>query len=438
MTLAAVVARRSLPVGGLARAGLITMALSGATLAINLGTGVLLARALDPSGRGEVTAALVVTQFLGWLASIGARQAIAYRIARDPSSTRVVLGTWLALLPVLSFAGAAIAELALPLLFAAQTDETVHIARLFVLTTGFICWTEIMNGVLLAHERYGVWNLVRFLQPLVLLAAYVGMWTAGTFTVGNALVFNACSVGIVPLVSLALALRWYGVARPRLSVARETVSYGLRSHAGTLSGLVNTRLDLLIMPAILTASSVGLYAVSTNVASVVFTVTGTLNYLVLPAAVRRGERGPATILQSGAGALVVGGVLALVLLVTAPFLIPAVYGSDFEGAVTPLLLLLPGAVLFAPATILVAGLGSLNRPGLGSVPPLIGAAVTVAGLALFLKRGGPEAAAIVSSCAYAITFACALVFFRRAAGLPWRALLRIHRDVRRPAVRVRD
>jgi O-antigen/teichoic acid export membrane protein len=415
----------------LAKASLITMGLSAVTLTINLGTGVMLARALDPSGRGEVTATLVIAQFLGWLVSIGARQAIAYRVAGDPTATRRVLGTWMTILPLLAIVGAAAAELLLPVLFAAQTEESIHIARLFVLSTGLICWTEIMNGILLAHERYTTWNLVRFLQPLILLVAYIVMWSTDSFTVGGALVFNAISIGIVPALSLALALRWYGIGRPSLEIARTTISYGLRSHLGTLSGLINTRLDLLIMPAILAAGSIGLYAVSTNVASVVFTITGTLNYLVLPAAVRRGDRGPQTILLSAFGALLVGGALALVLLVVAPFLIPAVYGSDFQGAVSPLLLLLPGAVLFAPATILIAGLGSLNRPGLGSIPPIGAAIITVVGLALFLRRGGPNAAAIVSSCSYAATFIGALLLFRRTARMPWSEVFGAGRELRR-------
>jgi O-antigen/teichoic acid export membrane protein len=415
----------------LMKAGLVTMALSAATLVINLGTGVLLARELDPNGRGEVTATLVVVQFLGWLASIGARSGIAFRIARDPQSTARVLGTWMAILPLMALLSAAIAEALLATLFAAQTDASLHTARLFVLVSGLIGWTEIMNGILLGHERYSIWNVVRFLQPLVLLVAYVVMWMTGTFTVGLALVFNGISIATVPGVSLIFAVVTWGIGRPSLAIARSTVFFGLRSHLGTLSSLLNTRLDLLIMPAILSASSIGLYAVSTNVASVVFTITGTLNYLTLPAAVRRGDRGPQTILLSAFGALLIGATLALALLIVGPFAIPAVYGSDFSGAVTPLLLLLPGAVLFAPATILIAGMDSLNRPGLGSLPPIAAAVITVAGLALFLRRGGPDAAAIVSSCSYAATFLGALLLFRRTASISWGDLLRVRRELLR-------
>jgi hypothetical protein len=50
----------------------------------------------------------------------------------------------------------------------------------------------------------------------------------------------------------------------------------------------------------------------------------------------------------------------------------------------------------------------------------LGVLVTVVGLTLFLRAGGTEAAAIVSSVAYATVFGSALVLYRRAANLPWR------------------
>src|SRR5204862_207157 len=53
-----------------------------------------------------------------------------------------------------------------------------------------------------------------------------------------------------------------------------------------------------------------------------------------------------------------------------------------------------------------------------------GLVVTVGGLLVFLRAGGIEAAAWVSTAAYATVFACALVAYRRAAKLPWRAFTR--------------
>ena len=66
--------------------------------------------------------------------------------------------------------------------------------------------------------------------------------------------------------------------------------YGLRAHAGSVGSIVNARLDLLIIPAFLSAASIGLYSVATNVSSILPVLTGTVALMLLPVAARRAGR----------------------------------------------------------------------------------------------------------------------------------------------------
>ena len=70
--------------------------------------------------------------------------------------------------------------------------------------------------------------------------------------------------------------------------------------------------------------------------------------------------------------------------------------------------------------MLISGLDAMNRPWLGAVPQILGAAVTIVALLVALPLGaGIVGAAIVSAVAYALVFACALVLHRRSTGLAW-------------------
>ena len=64
-------------------------------LLINTITGVIVARSLGPSGRGELTATLTVVTVAGWLASMGARAAISYHQSQHPEHGPRLMASWL-------------------------------------------------------------------------------------------------------------------------------------------------------------------------------------------------------------------------------------------------------------------------------------------------------------------------------------------------------
>jgi O-antigen/teichoic acid export membrane protein len=192
---------------------------------------------------------------------------------------------------------------------------------------------------------------------------------------------------------------------------------------GSIAGLVNARLDLLIVPAFLGAASVGLYSVATNVTSIIITLTATIATIVMPVAARRTRQSPRTVVRTLQVVLLIGVVIAIPLAVLANIALSVVYGADFEGAATALRILLPGVVLDAAAMVLWSGLIAANRPLLSSVAAVPAAILTVVGLIIFLKDGGIDAAAIVSTCAYTVVFVISLFLYRHVAELRWRDFL---------------
>jgi O-antigen/teichoic acid export membrane protein len=178
----------------------------------------------------------------------------------------------------------------------------------------------------------------------------------------------------------------------------------------------------MIIPAFLGAASVGLYSVATNVSWMVATVSASLSSIVFPAAAARGLAGRYTVVKSLYATLALAIALAATIAAFAGVGVRLVYGADFSGSVTPLRILLIGTVLYAAGGVACSGLYAVNRPFTAAVAQFTAAAVTVVGLLLFLRRGGIEAAAIVSTVAYGLVFVIALVLYRRTAGLTWREL----------------
>lgn len=407
-------------------------------LVANTLTGIFTARLLGADGRGVLAAVVVLPQVLALLFGLGCSRAVAFHRTRQPDDGGRLIATWLLIL-LGSFAMAyALAFVLLPVMLAAQPDATVTYARLFLLTIVGALILELTQGALLGQQRFQLFNGLLLTQPLLLVLAYVVLWQADAFSVPTVLIVNAALGTAVPLLALSVVIRHDGLALPSRRLARSTLAYGLKAHGTTLAALINVRLDLLIIPAFLAASSVGLYAVAVSIASSLALLAGSLAVFVLPVAARQHARSRQIIVGTLWLTIIVSAVGALVLAVLADVAIALVYGDEFAGAAMPLRILLIGLVPGIATGVLVGGLDAIERPLAGSFAVACGAGVTVAGLLLFLRDGGIEAAAAVSSAQAWVAFVVALMLYRRAAGLRWRGLVPRSSELRRLSAFARD
>ena len=407
----------------LVRAGLVTYLFSGLALAANLVSGVVIARALGPEGRGVTVALIVLTQLAGLLFAFGVAQSLSYFIARRPEDAPRLLTTWVLMLLPLTALAIGISELLLPVIFATDGEQAIAIGRWFMFTIVLVVGLELNYGLLLGAHDFFVYNALRFAQPMLITLAFVVLWALDALTVESTLIAATAGTSSVLAAGLARSALRLGVGAPAPRLGLESLWFGVRGQGQTVAANVTARLDVAILPAFVTAANVGLYSVATNVSLIVFQLSNTFAGLVLPAAARDPERGAIKVVGSLWGSLLVAGAVALGLALLARPLLGLVYGDRFREAAEPLLLLLPGAVLFAGSAILAAGVYALGRPFTATVPQLLGMAVTVVGLVIFLDSGGITAAALVSSASYATVFVATLIAYQRAAKLPWRSFV---------------
>jgi O-antigen/teichoic acid export membrane protein len=393
-------------------------------LVINTITGVIIARKLGPSGRGELTATLAIVQTAGWLASMGGRAAISFHHSQNPEHGGRLMTSWLLAALPLSIAAIVGAEILLPTLFGAQTAEAIHIARIYAPLILINVISVIFIGILLGDQRFLAYNAVRILIPAVTVLGYLVFLVAGDLTVVTALIANGAGLVISTVISAIICLTRHGFDRPSRTLLKTTIWYGVRAHGGDIAGFVSARLDLLIIPAFLSAASVGLYSVATNVSSIIASLTATIAVFALPVAARDINRAAHTVIRAFQVTLLIGASMALFLIIVGEFAIKLVYGADFAGSAPPLRVMLPGEVLEAASVVLLAGMLAANRPFLSTAAYAPSAILTIAGLLIFLQSGGIMAAATVTTCAYTVSFIITVNLYKRVANLEWRHFLR--------------
>jgi O-antigen/teichoic acid export membrane protein len=411
---------RRLLARGLVRAGLVTYVFSALTLVANLVTGIVSARALGPDGRGIAAALTTVIQLAGFVFAMGVAQSLSYFIARRPQDGPRLFTTWALMLIPLAAVAIGVCQLLLPTIFA-NDDQAIEIGRWFLFVIALSMALELNYGLLLGAQDFFVYNALRFAQPTLIAVTYLVLWRLGELTVSSALIAAGpvCS-GAVLLVGLARSVARIGLSAPDLRLGLTTLWYGVRGQGSTIASNVTARLDVAMLPAFVTSASVGLYSIATNVSLIVYQLSNTFAGVVLPAAAGDPRRGPVKIIGSLWASLAVAGVLALVVGLFARPLLGVVYGDDFRDAAEPLLLILPGAVLFAGSSIATAGIYAAGRPFTATLTQLLGMIVTIVGLSVFLRSGGITAAAIVSSVSYSTVFVASVLAYKVVSGVPWR------------------
>ncbi|HEY7107534.1 MAG TPA: oligosaccharide flippase family protein [Acidimicrobiia bacterium] len=341
MTAAAIAPRRDT---GLRRAlALSSSGAAGARVAGAVG-GVLAARLLGPTGRGQ----LAVLIFLATAASIAAAAGLQFWVVREVARrggvrevARVVRVHLLVMLVALSLVGL----VALPVIEGlADTDAIVAlVAVACAISAGAsLVLLALPNG----SRAMGVVAAGTIAGGTVYVAGTgIALATGGySGNVALALVLVATIAG--NFVSCAVALAWAGGAPegtrsdvPLLAEYRTALRFGIAGGAGELVLLAMLRADVLLVAAFLPLRDVGLYAVATALAELLWVVPDGVAQVVLPTSASRPDARQtrrllvmATLVTAAAGAALV---------VLARPLIGIVFGSAFVGAsvAVPLLVL---------------------------------------------------------------------------------------------------
>lgn len=403
--------------GALAGSYLITLAGSAGMIVLTLYTGVVSARLLSPDGRGAVGAIAGWVIVVTVLSSLGVREGMSWIEAKSSELAPQVLTISVVAVFATSALGIAVAELLIPWGFAAQSDEVVRYAQIFILWVLPYSACYAFTTLFGARQRFSVVTAMRVGQPLIYAIALTGLWMAGEADVVSVLIAQVTSFLIPALLAFSSLYRQSGMARFDRDIARRGVAYGIKAFGSTLGFLANSRLDLMILPAIVISSEIGLYVVAVSAGSMIVGLFGSLRVVVFPAAARIGGTEAVIVTQRAIRVVFAAAACtALALGLLASFLVELLYGSEFAGAVTPLRLLLPGVTCWAVAQITVSGLKGIGRPTGASVAQFSGVAVTIVGLALLLSPYGIRGAAITSSASYLTVLMVGLVLFSRATG----------------------
>jgi O-antigen/teichoic acid export membrane protein len=408
--------RRNLAGTFLAQAGI---------LGIGAVTGVLSARLLGPTGRGELAALTLWPMTLIFLFQMGTNPGMVYHVGKAEFSLSAVwsAGTLLGTLQTVLMIATGLAVL--PLALHAYSASVRHLALVFLGFTPIIVFGGQPAAIFQGQVKMTAYNVLRSVAPAGYAVGLLILFLSGRREL-DGVVF--CQLGgflVATTAGYVLLFR-----RQTLGWVWDTgafknvLGFGWKTQLSSVATFVNQRMDQLLLSLFIPPRDLGLYVVAVTVTSGMGIFPMAAGAVTFATGASTNPHDAARIIsRSVQASLIWLGAGAIVLFVVVPWAIPLVFGRPFAGSVLACRILLPGTVALGLNQVLYDGARALNQPALPSYSEGSSLIITAVCLYLLVPRLGFLGAAIASTLAYTASFVITLVLFNRRTGLGWRQLL---------------
>jgi O-antigen/teichoic acid export membrane protein len=389
--------------------------------------GILVARALGPEGRGTLSVLTALGAIAVLLASLGLHTSSIYFIGRFKEDQDAIIANN-TLAGVLGGLITAALLLIVGIAFHAQLLNGISIGLLLVFLpwVPFNYFNEFGSRTALGMGSVALMNL-----PLVI--GCIGL------LLGTAVVLAIFGSDLVPLLVVRVLIEIVAAAglvvglrrlrpfsfRPSVGLFRRQLSYGLRNYASSLMWTLLLQSDVVLCNHFLGKGETGIYSVAVAVGlpvTVLAAAIGTLTFQRVAADDSPANRAANTnrIMRLLLPIVLFG---SAVIGISAHWVVPFVYGTDFRGAVSALIIILPGLVALTLETVVMNFLAGEGSPPIIYQAPFVALVVNVVANIFVIPRWGINGAAMTSSVCYGLVLVAVLVFYMRRTGSRLRDVL---------------
>jgi O-antigen/teichoic acid export membrane protein len=275
-------------------------------------------------------------------------------------------------------------------------------------------------STLLGIGRIGLYNLFDMATPAALVMSPIVMLIALGKGLTGLVSVNAVAVVLLSIVVLIALIKVAG--GPRQSwhfdwqLLQQTLSYGSRFYIAMVASVIILRADLLIVNYFRGSAAAGIYAVATQVASLLMLIPTVISTVLFPRATAAGDAGGEMTSRVTRHAVLIM-LLTCGAAVPLAFALPLFFGAAFEPASLQVLILLPGVFLYAVESVLVQYFSSIGLPRAIPAFWVVTLIINVGLDLVFVPRYGAVAAAAVSSISYAMIFVFVASYFSAKTGI---------------------
>jgi O-antigen/teichoic acid export membrane protein len=383
---------------------------------------IVMARMLGPYGRGVYAYAALFGDTFFPLIMLGSSTGVFYYISSEKYDVRKVALTALSMgitngitfgfivyfLWTNQWLGSIAKEL----------DISVILPILMTMPLTGIIWMsrQLFQGTALFNTLNKI-ELTKFLSKFLLLLIFVSILGWDVKGAIIALAIEDIISAIVVLIVIYRAFHPQFTYQPQF--VKDAYIFGIRSWVGTIGGRANDKLDQILLGSMVKPESLGYYSNAYALLRFLSFGSNAVAPVLFKKIAKLDDINKSAVLTTQVHRILFYSVAILALLIglSAPWLIPILYGESFRFSVLPLQIMLPGAVLFATTRRTISKFMTANGLNLYASYIQIVGAITGLGLYLYLiPRYDFIGAAIATTLASVISTLFAMGLFYKTAG----------------------
>lgn len=337
-------------------------------------SGVVAARALGVEDRGHLALLALFAGILSQVGSLGLPVAATYYIAQDPTRSRPVLEI-IRRVAVVQIAVLLIVHVVIVIAVMGTEDGGLLLAGLISLVAlPSILIQTYGLAVLQGQGRFDAFNVLRLL-PVVTYA--LAILVAASLHIANLQVVVALWV----LTLLGSAVWTTRCAQKPLAIDTETeappvkvmLRLGIKGFLGSASPLETFRLDMAVVGLLLSPAALGLYVAAAAFTNLPRFLAQSVGIVAYPAVAQlpSAEGGRRLMWRFSAFVAVISLAVVVAIELAAGWLVPTMFGKEFEGAVAITRVLLVSAFFLSVRRVLSDAARGAGQPVPGTVAEIV-------------------------------------------------------------------
>ncbi|MFO7597572.1 MAG: polysaccharide biosynthesis C-terminal domain-containing protein [Desulfocurvibacter africanus] len=381
---------------------------------------VAFANILGPEARGVLSLVNLIPELIVTIGNMGFGQGVLYYVAKEKYPVRRAMGgTLLFLLIAGAFlAAAGYGVLHIDMLLKGQSGVIRQYGWAIVLAIPVFLAYKVGELFLTSLAQIRTINKTKLVESFLPLALFLLLIPVMGSPLDAAVWSWFVSLGLVcALIYFFLAKQGTFPPQRDWNFFRLGVRYGMASYFTQFFMLALNRMDYLFISAMLGAEDLGVYAISTSMAEILYILPASFAIPFIPILFgmdkEDAEHFTPMVIKLG---LIIMSMAALCVYLLGRPVLQTFFSPGYLPAYEPLVLLLPGVISFSLFPFLRYDVFRRNRPGL--VSGLTGMALLV-NLALnyfWIPRYGISGAAMSSSISYTLSTCILLLIYCRLSG----------------------
>ncbi|MGQ9663580.1 MAG: oligosaccharide flippase family protein [Kiritimatiellia bacterium] len=399
------------------------LALRLTAVAAAMGCSILIARLLQPAGRGIVASALVFPTTFTAFVNLGLPVANVYFLSRN-GQRGVLLANGLAFVGIVTLVSVPIFAALMPAL---RTSYYREISSPWLICAALTCMPllllhRLLDQFLQGLQYYRIATLSTLVVELSRIIFLGLLWLLRHIDVGGVILVNLAAFFCLDCY-LGFFVVWAVRGHPfRLDLVRfwHTLRFGLKEHVGSLLSFLNAQIDLFVLAMFLDRSSLGLYAVAVGAGEMFSYLPAAATFVAFPKmAAREDPHDRRKILRTCIKYDILLLLAAWIFFaLTGRWVVPLLYGQEYAPSYTLALFLAWGYVMLSVVTIMDRFFSASGHPEIQSLIRVVNLPIKAVLFYWLCSRYGIHGAAAAFAATSVALLVTATGFYRRFSERP--------------------